>query len=171
MVNHVSGVTVKCSTATNGEKGYVPCQYVDWEAVRACKAVIDGAAESPANQIIILLKFLSNMEEFFRSKVGKGRSWSFELSNVGLVDGGLQHDGLAKFRRLVFSQSANVAEAPHVFSMASVKGGDMAIVLTWQEGVLEEDKAKKVMEDLQGELHLVAMEYDLEKANKVISNE
>jgi hypothetical protein len=171
MVDHVSGVTVKCSTATNGERGYVPCQYVDWEAVRACRAVIDGAAESPANQITLLLKFLSNMEEFFRSRVGKDRSWSFELSNVGLVDGGLQSDGIAKFKRLIFSQSANVAEAPHVFSMASVKGGDTAIALTWQEGVLEEDKAKKVMEDLQGELHLIAMEYDLEKANKVISNE
>jgi hypothetical protein len=78
------------------------------------------------------------------------------------VDGGLSGDGAAKFRRLVFSQSANVAEAPYVFSMASVKGGDIAIALTWQEGVLEEDKAKQVMEALEGELHLIAMEFDLE---------
>jgi len=163
MVDQVSGVTVNCST--KGERGYISCNLVDWKAVRACRAVIDGAAKSPANQITILLKFLSNVEGFFRSKVGKDRSWSYELSNVGLVDGSLYSDGIAKFRRLVFSQSANVNEAPYVFSMASVKGGDMAISLTWQEGVLEEAKAKQVMEALLGELHLIAMEYDLEKAN------
>ena len=38
----------------------------------------------------------------------------------------------------------------------------MVIALTWQEGVLEEAKAEKVMKDLENELHLVAMEYDLE---------
>jgi hypothetical protein len=171
MVNHVSGVTVKCSTATNGEKGYVSCSHVDWEAIRACKAVIDGAAKSPKNQITILLKFLSNAEEFFRSRVGKDRNYSFEVSNVGLVDGGLHHDGIAKFRRLVFSQSAIVAETPYVFGVASVKGGDMAIALTWQDGVLEEAKAKQVMEALQGELHLMAMDHDSDKANGVMNND
>jgi hypothetical protein len=163
MVNQVSGVTVNCST--KGGKGYVSCNLVDWEAIRACRSVIDGAAKSPANQITILLKFLSKIEEFFWSRVGKERSWSFEVSNVGLVDGGLYGDGIAKLRRLVFSQSANVAEAPYVFSMASVNGGDMAIALTWQEGVLEEAKAKQVMEALESELHLMAMEYDLERAS------
>ena len=171
MVNHVSGATVKCSTATNGERGYVPCYYVDWEAIRACRAIIDGAAKSPKNQITIMLRFLSNIEDYFRSRVGKDRSWSFELSNVGLEDGGVYRDGIAKFRRLVFSQSANVPEAPYVFSIASVKGGDMAIALTWQDGILEEAKAKQVMEALRDELHLMAMEYDLEKANGVISND
>jgi hypothetical protein len=156
-------VTVPCST--KGEKGYVSCSLVDWETIRSCRAIIDGAVESPSNQITIMLKFLNNMEEFFWSKVGKDRSWSFELSNVGLVDGGLYGDGIAKLTRLVFSQSANVAEAPYIFSTASVKGGDMAIALTWQEGVLEEAKAKKVMEDLENELHLIAMEYDLEDLN------
>jgi hypothetical protein len=163
MVNQVSGVTVNCST--KGGKGYVSCNLVDWEAIRTCRSVIDGAAKSPANQITILLKFLSKIEEFFWSRVGKERSWSFEVSNVGLVDGGLYGDGIAKLGRLVFSQSANVAEAPYVFSMASVNGGDMAIALTWQEGVLEEAKAKQVMEALESELHLMAMEYDSERAS------
>jgi hypothetical protein len=160
MVNQVSGVTVSCSTEE--KKGYVSCSLVDWDTIRACRAIIDDAAKSPANQITILLKFLSNFEEFFWSKVGKERSWSFELSNVGLADGGLSGSGVAKLRRLVFSQPANVAEAPYVFSVAGVKGGDMVIALTWQEGVLEEAKAEKVMKDLENELHLVAMEYDLE---------
>jgi len=163
MVNQVSGVTVPCST--KGEKGYVSCSSVDWEAIRSCRAIIDDAVKSPSNQITIMLKFLNNMEEFFWSKVGKDRSWSFEVSNVGLVDGGSHGDGIVRFTRLVFSQSANVAEAPYVFSTASVKGGDMAIALSWQEGVLEEAKAKKVMEDLENELHLIAMEYDLEDLN------
>jgi hypothetical protein len=71
MVDHISGVTVQCSTKQ--ERGYVSCNLVDWEAIRACRAVIDGAAKSPANQITTLLKFLSNVEEFFKSRVGKTR--------------------------------------------------------------------------------------------------
>lgn len=160
MVDQVSGVTVPCST--KGEKGYVSCGAIDWETVRACRMVIDDAAKSPANQISMLLKYLNNFEEFFWSKVGKDRSWSFEMSNVGLVEGGISGDGIMKLRRLVFSQSANVVESPYVFSVASIRNGDMAIALTWQEGVLEEAKAENIMKDLENELHQIAIEYDLE---------
>ncbi len=163
MVDQVSGVTVECST--KGEEGYISCSLVDWEVIRGCKAVIDGAAKSPSNQVALMLKFISNFENFYWSKVGKDGTLSFEVSNIGLVDGGLYDDGIAKLKRLVFSQSANVTGAPYVFSVASVKGGDMAIALTWQEGMLEEAKAKKVMEDLENELHLMAMEFDLEDFN------
>jgi len=39
----------------------------------------------------------------------------------------------------------------------------MAIALSGKKGFSEEAKAKKVMEDLENELHLIAMEYDLER--------
>lgn len=162
MGDHVSGVTVHCSTES--ESGYVPCRPIDWNTVRSCKAVIDDATKSPKNQITSMLRFASDYAAFLKSKE---REVSFEVSNVGLVDGNMNGPGIAKFRSLLFSQSANVTEAPCSFSIASVKGGNMAISLTWQEGIVQEDKGKDIMDGLRVELNQLAMEWDLEKLDLV----
>jgi hypothetical protein len=162
MGDYVSGVTVHCSTES--ESGYVPCRHIDWNTVRSCKAVIDDATKSPKNQITSMLRFASDYAAFLKSKE---REVSFEVSNVGLVDGKMNGPGIAKFRSLLFSQSANVTEAPCSFSIASVKGGNMAISLTWQEGIVQEDKGKDIMDGLRVELNQLAMEWDLEKLDLV----
>ena len=162
MANQYSGMTVHCSS--KGECGYINCYYIDWDVVRACKVVIDGAVKSPANQITIILKFLSDNGGFLRKKIGQPKSHSFELSNVGVVDGGLDRDGVARFGQFVFSQSANVTEPAYNFSVATVKGGAMTISLTWQKGIIEEDKAKQVLNHLTTRLHLLGMEGDLQNA-------
>jgi hypothetical protein len=69
---------------------------------------------------------------------------------------------VAKFRRFILSQSANVTGNLYVFSIASVKNGDMCIALTWQEGILEEAKAKQVMEGLEADLYTLAAGWVLE---------
>lgn len=160
MVDQASGVDLHFSTEK--EKGYLSCKYIDWDVVRSCRAIIDGVLKSPANQLIILLKYLSNMEGYFKWQIGKHKNWSFELSNVGLLDGSMDRDGAAKFRRMVFSQSANVAEAPYIISVASVRGGDTAITLTWQEGILEDEKTKQVLQALEVELYQMSLEGELE---------
>ena len=151
MGDHVSGVQVACST--KGLLRFVPSESVSWETLRNYKMVIHGSASSPTNQIVGLLKYAGDLFNFFKNQ---RRENAFEISNIGLVDGGMDGTGVAKFRRFVFSQSANVTGSPYVFSIASVKNGDMCIALTWQEGILEEAKAKQVVNGLEADLYTFA---------------
>src|SRR2546421_570620 len=83
--------------------------------LRSCKKIIDARAMSPANQDTLLLRFLNNYRGWFKKRVGKRREGSFEVSNIGVIDGGMESSGTARFRRIIFSQSASVTGSPYCF--------------------------------------------------------
>jgi hypothetical protein len=157
MGDEVSGVQV--FYCTKGLLRFVPSESMSWDTLRDYKMIIHGSASSSKNQIVGLLKYAGDLLNFFKNKK---RENAFEISNIGLVDGGMDGTGIAKFRRFIFSQSANVTGNPYVFSIASVKNGDMCIALTWQEGILEEAKAKQVIKGLEADLYTLAAGHVLE---------
>src|SRR6202044_3940607 len=106
-----------------------------WDAVRLCYGDIKVATASSRNQQTGLLKFVDDYEGFFRGKVGKFRDYSFEVSNVGVFDDGQE---ISEVKRILFSQSSNVIGAAYTFSIATAKGGDTSIVLSWQQDIIEE---------------------------------
>ena len=128
----------------------------DWSIVRSCKKAIDPVAMSPANQDTILLRFLKDYSGWFKKRIGKRREASFELSNIGTVGGGMENGGTARFTRIIFSQSASVTGPPYVFSVATANGGDMAVTLAWQDGILEDEAARDILVALEGEVHTLA---------------
>ena len=103
-----------------------------------------------------LLKFLNDYEGWFREKVGKNREHSFELSNVGMVDGLEKSKGEPSIKRMIFSQSSNVSGPALVFNVASARGGELAIALTWQEGIVPVESAEKVLDTLDLHVRKVA---------------
>jgi hypothetical protein len=88
--------------------------------------------------------------------VGSKREYSFEVSNVGVMDGLDDHANVVRVKRVLFSQSSNVTGAAYVFSVASVKGGDLVVGLTWQDGIVEAELAQKVLLGLDTELRSLA---------------
>lgn len=134
---------------------------VDWDEVRRLKGELDQTAGSTKNQYAALLKLIPDMPGFLKGKVGKPREGSFEVSNLGVVDFGEEvigkeaengengeNGGKVKCERVIFGQAANVTGTPWVFSVATAKGGDMSIVLSWQEGVLKDAVVKSVVGQL-----------------------
>jgi hypothetical protein len=152
MVNYVSSICHRFSS--DSKSGYINCGgEFKWSAVKACKRDIDAATASPKNHGIGLLKYLNDYGTWMRNLIGGRRLESFEVSNIGVMDGGLdQQSNAAKVKRLLFSQSSNVMGPAYVFNMATVKGGDLAVALTWQEGVLDDEVAEKVLMELGTEL-------------------
>ena len=131
--------------------GYIDCGGdLNWNTVKACNQEIKTATASPKNSQVGLLKFLSDYAGWLRGHVGQKRDCSFEVSNVGATDGGIE-GGKPRIKTLLFSQSRNVTGSALVFSVASVKGSDMGISLTWQEGVVDRETAEKVLADLDVE--------------------
>ena len=157
IVNHVASVTAHFSTLQ--KPGYLHSSgrnAFDWSVVRSCKNVIDAVAMSPTNQDTVLLRLLSDYSGWFKKRVGKRREASFEVSNIGAVDGGMNKGGSGKFRRIIFSQSASITGPPYCFCIATASGGDMAVALTWQDGVLEDKAATEVLAALGVEIQKLA---------------
>ena len=123
----------------------------NWETVKACGKEIQTATSSPKNSQVGLLSFLNDYGGWLKGRVGQKRDHSFELSNVGAMDGGLEGPK-PRIKSLLFSQSRNVTGGALNFSVASVKGGDMGIALTWQESVVATETAERVLADLEAEL-------------------
>src|SRR5579862_1078402 len=140
IVNYVSSFSNRFSSSR--ESGYLDCSAFSWDAVRACHGEIKAATATAKDQKVAMLKFANDYPSYFRKQIGKKREFSFEVSNVGLYD---CENSIAPIKRITFSQSSNVIGPPYVFSIATVKGGDMALALTWQEGIVEPETAEKVL--------------------------
>ncbi|KAI9732681.1 MAG: hypothetical protein M1818_007415 [Claussenomyces sp. TS43310] len=174
IVLQVSGTHVHFSTVPS--RGFISCaasEEVDWDAVRACRSTIESAAGSSKNHVVSLLPYIGAQSPWLAKKLGTRRSGSFEVSNLGMIDGELNVTEAARsgskgtapglINSLAFSQPANILNEPYCFSVASVKGGEMVIVLNWQEGILEEETAKAVMRVLEMQLiGLVSPDEDAE---------
>ena len=156
MVSYVSSIRHYFSSARR--TGYIDCGgNFSWSAVRACRQDINAATASPKNQVIALLRFLDNHVGWFRKQVGAKRADSFEVSNIGVMDGGLDDQSkVAKIKRILFSQSSNVMGPAYIFSVATAKGGDLAIGLTWQDGIVDIESVQKVLVGLAAELQGLA---------------
>jgi hypothetical protein len=148
MVNYVSSFTHRFSSA--GESGHIPCGEFSWAAVRKCNAEIKVATSSPRNQRVGLLRFVSKYDGYFLKQVGHQREYSFQISNLGVVD--VPNDDAASIDKIIFTQSSSVTGAALAYSIASVKGGDVIIATTWQKGVVEYELEERVRETLEMEL-------------------
>jgi hypothetical protein len=149
MVNYVSSFGHHFSSA--GESGYIPCGEFSWDAVRKCNAEIKGATSSPKNHRVGLLRFVSKYDGYFLKQVGHQREYSFQISNLGVVD--VPHDGATSIDQIIFTQSSSVTGSALAYSIASVKGGDVIIATTWQKGVVEYELEERVRGTLEMELN------------------
>ncbi|KAF8465660.1 hypothetical protein BDZ91DRAFT_726584 [Kalaharituber pfeilii] len=121
-----------------------------WSESRRSKATIDRIlGDQGRNTESGLLRFVADFDTFFRSKIGKRRVESLEMSNIGAVKfGGSTSEGWG-VAEMKFTQSAAVTGAAVHCSVVTVEGegqdGGMAIALTWQEGVATREEIGKVM--------------------------
>jgi hypothetical protein len=126
---------------------------VEWEEAKRVKGLLAKGAGGTKNQFSAFLKVIPNMMKFLEGKAGQSREKSFEISNLGVVDFGSEKvDGgeeSVRCESVVFGQSANVIGAAYSFSVATVKGGELNVLLSWQKGVVEERIANAVMVELE----------------------
>lgn len=102
--------------------------------------------EIPKDDIMGLLKFVSDWQEWFKKKDGKPRDSSWEVSNIGVVEAG---EGDVRLTRTMFTNGATVAGAGVSFNVASVKGEGLTIGVVWQEGGFDEEMVDDIVGDLK----------------------
>ena len=119
-----------------------------WENARLIKEDLNRhIATIPVNDAAGLLPLIPNMFDFFRSKEGKPRDDTWEISNLGVLrqTGG---DSPWRITRALFANGAMVAGPAIGFNAISVEGSGLTVGVSWQEGDIEEELVEGVRSDL-----------------------
>lgn len=126
-----------------------------WEEARAVRSTIQTEiAKNGSDNVVSLLRYVSDIHKYFTEQIGQERSVSFELSNLGVVKAQTEAGAVWQLGRCVFSQSPNITGPPIVCS--AVTGGDGFCVLTfgWLDGVVGDEMIRAVVngvdEQIQG---------------------
>lgn len=115
-----------------------------WESARQVKKSLDEKAATPKNQGVGLLKFVAgDFIKFFMDSLGTQRTYSFELTNLGGVDGAVGE--AVSFDRVVFSAGGCTFAPPYGFQLVTAKGGDMCLNLKWESGVVRDEDAGELL--------------------------
>jgi hypothetical protein len=124
--------------------------HFSWDEARAVKCTIMAeVAKEGCDSPIALLKYVSDMPQYFKEKLGKERDPTTEISNVGVWQGKQEPGDKWRVGRMVFSQCPNLVRG--AFAVSAVTGGDGNAVLNfcWCEGAVEEEFIAKVIEGVR----------------------
>lgn len=158
----VSPVKPCYASEPNPPRGYISCaspptlqnpidrdgDEVLWHSARQTRALIAQGTASNADQMVGMLKFVRDYRGYFLGLLGGKREHAFEVTNIGVVDGGAKHgegegegSGVS-FDTLVFSSDLCVYGDPFCVSIVTAKGGYMTVAVNWVVGVTEEGEAR-----------------------------
>ncbi|TVY87281.1 putative alcohol acetyltransferase [Lachnellula willkommii] len=160
---YVSNLTPCFSSDERPPWGYISCRSTSgdkpeqddeklWEGARASKKQIEEGTATTSNQNVGLLKFVSDYNKFFYGMFGKKREHAFEVTNIGVLDGGVGGEQKASFDRVQFATAQCTYGDPYIFSIASAKNGIMTVSLSWATGMLNDNEAVEMIEWLEGAL-------------------
>jgi len=157
----VSSVTPYFASERNPPRGYISCASTSadepnqtnnelWESARQTRHFITAGSASPKNQMVGMLRFAPDFKGFFLGLFGKKRDHAFEVSNIGVVDGGLGgSEGKASFDKVVFSTGLCVYGDPFSVLVASAKGGELTVSVSWMSEVTEEKEGVALCQYLE----------------------
>jgi hypothetical protein len=105
---------------------------------------------------LALMKFVRNARAIFEKDVKKPRLISWAVSNLGVINGATKGDvnvadkidGSWSIRRAQFTLSAHIPGAVFLVDVMSLKGGELVITCSWQDQVVEDIIADRLMGDL-----------------------
>lgn len=154
----VSDSRAQFTSERSPPNGFIPCRSDSetssvgddalWESARKVKDLLLEKGATSRNQGVGLLKFVAgNFVKFFLSKLGTKRVYSFEVTNVGVIDGGVHDDGErdeVSFDRVMFTSGGGTFSPPLVFRVVTAKGGDLCINVGWESEVVEDGKAEEM---------------------------
>ncbi|KAK3675124.1 Alcohol acetyltransferase [Recurvomyces mirabilis] len=144
MANYPSGIEEKivineASTEAMNED--------DWAIARRITEKLASKSATRKDQLMSLLKYISNFREWIIKEATKPSDKSFELSNIGVFDPTMTERSAApkqddsamsswQVQDVVFSQSALATGATLHVNVGSAMNGPLSITMTWWPGML-----------------------------------
>ncbi|KAK7745421.1 Alcohol acetyltransferase [Cytospora paraplurivora] len=106
-------------------------------------------ASLPNDDVVGLLPWVKDWQKRWKDKIGQQRDATWEISNIGSVT--RANSGVSegwRIQRSFFTQPALVAGAGFGVNVTGVEGGEVTLVLNWQETVIDAKIVDGVVEDL-----------------------
>lgn len=103
-----------------------------------------------------LMKLIPDLRSHFRSELLKPRMPTWLVSNVGVLDGGLREkrDDGWMIQKAIISLGAYVNGPVCKVNVLSVLGGELAVDVSWQAGVLEDVDGERLASEIEGWLQM-----------------
>lgn len=107
------------------------------------------------NDLVGLMKFVPDWRAQFKRDVKKPRKLSWFMTNLGTIEAnsepnpGEDAGNEWSIRRGQFTTSTEIPIGALIFSIMSVKNGDLVVACTWQDTVLKEDFVVSIIGDLE----------------------
>ncbi|KAJ4353750.1 Alcohol acetyltransferase [Didymosphaeria variabile] len=105
---------------------------------------------------LALMKFVTNARALFEKEARKPRALSWAISNLGVMDGTakgeaspVSEEGVWSIQRAQFTLSAHVPDAALLIAAVSLRGGELVITCTWQDTVVKDALADRLVGDLK----------------------
>lgn len=131
----------------------------NWSSAREASRRFAECATNLQDQPIGLLRYIPSIKNWTLGKLGQQRSCSFETSNVGVVDVGLEKSSALTLDLMFFGQPGHMVGAALAFNFVSVRGGSLAYTVTWQAGALgvsnEDEFVYGLCKSLESELSVL----------------
>lgn len=133
--------------------------YFSWnEAQRVRQTIQAETSKRGKDSATGLLSYAGDMRQFFEKKIGQPRGTSFEISNVGVFNKPEYGSTPWSIGKMVFSQSAGVVGASLQLSLITGGDGRLVITLSWLEGIVDNDFALSVLQDLGNAINELAVD-------------
>lgn len=112
------------------------------EVARQFRHEIEEELESIPRVGVPVMKVLERVPGWDFGKLceealGKERTSTYEVSNLGVFEGGVEDKGI-DLEKLMFSQCGMVVGPVFGCGVVSVQKGPLTVCLSWQEGVVED---------------------------------
>ena len=117
-----------------------------WETARLAKEQLTAEVQKKGtDNPIALLKYVSNMHDYFLDKMGKPRDSSVEIPNLGVYRSRENSVATAREKkwtigRMTFSQSPNITGAQICVSIVTGGDGCMVMNFAWPEELLQYER-------------------------------
>ncbi|KAF5549061.1 hypothetical protein FMEXI_4403 [Fusarium mexicanum] len=124
-----------------------------WDVARTIReGLLAKLSQGTKNDTVGLAKFIGDWPSYFKG-LSKTREHAFEVSNLGVIDGGLQVNSDGKDKWSIdgasFAQSSPSFGAALTLNVISTKGGELVITNAWQVRTVDDEFARGVSADIE----------------------
>lgn len=121
-----------------------------WPLAAAWHAEMKAKVASlPENDAVGLSAWVSDWQQWWEGKIGQQRDATWAISNIGSIkDVGSERPGGWRIQRSFFTQCVAVAGPGFNINVTGVEGGEVTLVMSWQDTIINTEVVDGVVEDL-----------------------
>ena len=151
-INAATVAELRVSTEKGKENG--TSEATIWSTATALGMEIRTKADSlPNDDVVAMMDWVSDWNEFWTKRIGKARDSSWEVSNIGaLRSSATQPQDQCTITRSIMTQGALPAGAAFSVNVSGVEGHGVCLTLTWQEGIVSSSLIDALVSDLKASI-------------------